>query len=370
MKRTSILFILIGALMFSTCVEPYDFEFGEIDDVGIAIEGYLSDLQSVHQVRVSKTTKLGDSFGVVIDYVINAKVSIVDDLGGIIPLNHTTFGVYTTAENAVAEEGRTYKVRVILINGTTYESSFETLPAKSSETSNISYEVSSRGTVINNVNTQVPGIELVTNVRKDAQTRFYKWDINHYFILESDQGPNKTLEEEKTAIDTALRFCFVKNSPFQEIYLQRDFSDGSQTGAAYTKNLQFIPFDSDFEYQFAIESYMLELDEKAFAFWEGIDNLSKSSGSLFDPAPYSVIGNIDKIGESNPERALGYFGVYRASVDRKILTQSSLGVTLDNYACVITPSNNPNPPPQPCQDCRLYSYPDNYQNHPPNWWVY
>jgi hypothetical protein len=371
MKRTSILFILFSFLMFSTCVEPYDFEFGEIDDVGIAIEGYLSDLPGVHQVRVSKTTKLGDSFGVVIDYVINAKVTIVDDLGGIIPLDHTTFGVYKTDENAVAEEGRTYKVRVILINGTTYESSFEVLPEKSSETSNISYEVTTRGTVINNINTQVPGIELVTNLRKDAQTRFYKWDVNHYLIIESDSGPNKTLEEEKTASDTALRYCFVKNNPFQELYLQRDFSDGSQTGTTYTKPLQFIPFNKDFEWQFAIESYMLEIDEKAFTFWEGIDNLSKSSGSLFDPAPYSVIGNIDRIGDAAPERALGYFGVYRATVDRQILTQTSLGISLVTNDCTVIPSQSPNPPPQPCQDCRLYTtFAENYQNRPPSWWQY
>lgn len=370
MKRTSLLFILFSVLMFTTCVEPYDFEYGEIDDVGIAIEGYLSDLPGVHQVRVSKTTKLGDSFGVVIDYVINAKVSIVDDLGGIIPLSHTTFGVYQTDETAAAEEGRTYKVKVILINGTTYESSFESLPENSPEVSNISYEVTAKEVVVNNTNTQVAGLEITTNVRKDSRTRFYKWDINHYFLLESDLGPGKSLEEEKTAIDTALRFCFIKNAPFQELYLQRDFSDGSQTGAAYTKNLQFIPFSSDFEHQFAVESYMLELDEKAFTFWEGIDNLANNSGSLFDPAPYSVIGNIDRIGGESPERALGYFGVYRATVDRKILTQNSLGISLGSFTCTLAPSNNPNPPPQPCQDCRLYSYPDNYQNHPPSWWVY
>ncbi|PIQ48791.1 MAG: hypothetical protein COW03_08340 [Cytophagales bacterium CG12_big_fil_rev_8_21_14_0_65_40_12] len=371
MKRTNILFILFCLLMFSTCVEPYDFEYGEIDDVGIAIEGYLSDLQGVHQVRVSKTTKLGDSFGVEIDYVINARVSIVDDLGGIIPLSHTTFGVYKTDESAVAEDGRNYKVRVVLINGTTYESSFEVLPEKSPEISNISYEIATKELIVDNNTTQVEGLALNTSLRKGTQTHFYRWEVNQYLIIESDSGPNKTLEQEKTASDTALRYCFVKNNPFQELYLQRDFSDGSQTGTAYTKPLQFIPFSKDFEHQFAIESYMLEMDEKAFTFWEGIDNLSKSSGSLFDPAPYSVIGNIDRIGDAEPERALGYFGVYRATVDRKILTQTSLGISLVTNDCTVIPSQSPNPPPQPCQDCRLYNnFAENYQNRPPSWWQY
>jgi hypothetical protein len=366
MKRGSLLIIITSFFVFTTCVEPYDFEYGEINDVGIAIDGYLSDLRGVHEVRVSKTTKLGDSFGVEIDYVINARVSIIDDLGASIPLAHTSLGIYKTDENAVAEEGRSYKIRVVLINGTVYESSLEAMPTNSPETINIEYKLGAKELSFGGVLEDTQGIELSTRITKDIETRFYKWEINHYFIRESDFAPSRSIEEERTVENDALRFCFVKDFIYPELYLQRDFTFDGNTGTSYSKPLQFIPITNRFEYQFVIEAYMLELNEKAFKFWEDINTIANNAGGLFDAAPFSVFGNIEQLGDDEPERALGYFGVYRASMNRIFLTQTDLGLSITFNPC--TPPMSPTT--SACEDCRLYVFQENYENHPPAWWVY
>lgn len=361
-------FVLVG---LSTCVDPYEFEFQKDTEENFVIDGYLSNEHRVHQIRVSRTTHIGDFNGVVADYVTNATVVVIDDQGAEISFEHDDAGVYKSLGPVQALPDRAYKVRVTLINGTVYESNFQTLPEAAPMESELKYELGYQDVLVNNTIQEEQGVKVSAVVEKGAENQFYRWEMNHYFIIESDAGPGfRNPQEQRGLTDTELRFCFIKDFPPQELYLLENISN--TPGDTYETEIEFIPISNKFEYVFVVEGRQLVMAEDAYRYWEDIQTLAENAGGLFDSAPFPVIGNITRVTD-NPDGTvvgLGYFGVYNASVDRKFMTQASLGIDEEFAPCTVPPSPGGEPRPHQCQDCRLYEFPENYENSPPSWWGY
>ena len=105
MKYIRYLGAVLLFLGLTTCVDPYDFDLQDNEQRNFVVEGYLSSVPGKHEIRVSRTTFIGEFNGVVADYVTSAKVSIIDDQGLVIPLEHTQFGVYEAGPEAVELPG-------------------------------------------------------------------------------------------------------------------------------------------------------------------------------------------------------------------------------------------------------------------------
>lgn len=189
------------------------------------------------------------------------------------------------------------------------------------------------------------------------------WELNEYFIKEADLGPGNEIEEELDLPDTVpLRYCYVRDFPLPEIYVHKDIANG-QAGNTYERLLQYVQVDSRWEYEFIIMVRQLSVDADAFEFWEEISEFSQNSGSLFDPFPASVIGNVTQ--QNGSDTALGYFGVYKTTFFREKLRYIDLGISEMSFPPCQPP---PRPGPHPCRDCRLYPYADNFNNQKPDWW--
>lgn len=367
-----LILILLG---FTTCVDPYEFGFDRKAEQSFVIEGYLTNIPDVHEIRVSRTTYIGEFNGVVADFVTNADVSIVDDQGGVIPLAYDDGGIYLTPPNTVAMPGVSYKVRVVMFNGQIFESSFESLSEELNVVNNIEYSPGTKEVLSeNNVIVEEDGLNVNGNIKKSNSDKFYRLVMNHYFILESHLGPDfVSPSEQRGLIGEELRFCFIKDRAIQDLHLVSDLASSQAVGQTYQVDLEFVTVDNRFEHEFVIESTLLALPEKDFTYWSNIQKLAENTGGLFDAAPFSVIGNIRDIStESEKEVAgLGYFGVYNASVDREFITPRDLGISDPNIfpTCEIPPFNRRDP--HPCEDCRLFDfYPENYENNPPTWWKF
>ncbi len=360
-------------LGLSTCVDPYRFGFEENVDQDYVIEGYLTNIPGVHQIRVSRTTFIGEFNGVVADFIPNADVSIVDDQGEAIPLTYDRNGIYLTGPNAVAMPGRSYKVRAEMATGEIFESSFETLTEELGIDNDIEYSIATRESLNdNNFIVEESGVKVVANIEKTAVDKYYRWEVDHYFLIESDLAPSfRSPQEQEGLTGTELRFCFIKDYPFQDLHLLRDVADGQALGSSYQFDLEFIPIDKRFEYEFVVESKMLAIPEKDFTFWSNIQELAEGNGGLFDAAPFAVVGNIREVSDNLEEErvGLGFFGVYNASIDREFINPDDIGISGVFNDCSVPAAPGP-PRPHPCKDCRLYEYQINYENNPPAWWNY
>ena len=367
MKAVKIAFLGFVSLSVSTCVEPYDYIYEDSSNPEIVIDGYLSDEEGIHEIRVARVTKLADFNGVELDFVDNASVSVIDDDGNKIEFTYSDNGIYVSAPNVRAMPGKSYKVRVTLNDDRVYESLYEQLPEDQGKPIGLSYKLDSRDIIVNGTLEEEQGVTVEAEIIKEDNNRFYRWDINHYFIIEADEAPEFTLQNQRHEQDTALRFCFIKDFVTQEVYLHEDIS-GVASGS-YQQEIEYIRISPKFEYVFVVEAKQLVMPRHAYNYWKEIKSLAQNSGGLFDSSPYSVSGNIKRVDAAADEEneQLGFFGVYNASLDRKFITQSSLGIYKEFAPCQLPIEYTT---PHPCEDCRLYEFLENYENNPPSWWVY
>lgn len=359
-----LIYILPILMLFSACREGFDFEYPEVEEGNIVIEGYLTNEAGEHKIRVSETTRLGNFNGIEPRYVEDAIVRIEDDQGSFYSLNHRSRGEYFTNDNAVAEDGRSYKVVVELTDGRIFESEQEILPEGNVTPIDLKYELGARQILVNGTIQTEEVLNLTTTLNKESTNRYYLWEVNEYFIKEADSGPGNELEDELELPDTVpLRFCYVRDFPIPDIYVHKDIANDQQTGRAYEHYIQSVYVDSRWEHDYILMVRQLQTDSDAFAYWEEIGEFSQNSGSLFDPFPSTINGNIKQ--QNGSEKSLGYFGVYKTTFFRQRIRYIDLGISdMQFFPC--TPPQRPGP--HPCRDCRLSAFPDNFYNNKPDWW--
>ena len=116
--------------------------------------------------------------------------------------------------------------------------------------------------------------------------------------------------------------------------------------------------------EFGVEGRLLTMTEDDYNFWDKVRRLAENTGGLFDAAPFSLEGNITN--RNTGELALGYFGVYRESIDRQFFQLAELGVgSVPFPMCTIPPFATL---PHPCEDCRVAATQENFGIVRPLWW--
>lgn len=352
MKRLTVILLVFMAIY--GCREPFEFDFEEIDDPKVVIEGFISDRGSQHAIKVSYTATL-DDFGVVdTQFIEDANVRIEDDLGGSTLLRHREAGVYLTSTQYRAQEGRTYTLVVTLANGDVYQSVPRTLPPASPATAQLEVTGATRLVLANNNLVEEEGASVTVTIDKDNERHYYQWLIGHYYIFEAD----KAIEEEN-------RLCYVRDFDKARILLLQDNAIGAGEADQYSYEIDFIPIGKRMRHEFGVEGRLLTMNEDDYIFWEEVKSLAENTGGLFDAAPFTLEGNISN--RSTGELALGYFGVYRESMEREFFTQLDLGFNLREFPdCELPPW--PYQMPIPCEDCRVAARQENYGIVRPSWW--
>ncbi len=342
--------LLIFFIVVYGCREPFEFDYADVLEPTVVIDGYVTNSGKAHVVQVSYSTTINNRGQVETEFITNADVRIIDDLGDFTVLNHWRSGIYRTAPQYAVSEGRSYRLVVTLSNGEVYESVMKTLPPPSPATASLSFRGDTRDVLANNSIQPQEGAVIEATIQKDNDRHFYQWVIGQYFIIQSDLAPDE------------LKFCYIRDFDEAQVVLLQD--NPAQEGVSeYTYPIEFIPRSAKMKVDFGVEAVLLTLNEDDFEFWDAVRIQSENSGSLFDAAPHSIEGNITG---RNGERALGYFGVYRESLDRVFFTEQELGFAPGTYPpCTIPPFADR---PHPCEDCRLYEYQENFGVFAPAWW--
>lgn len=333
------------------CREPFDFDYPEVLNPRVVIDGFISDRPNGHAIRVSYSTTIDDRGFIETQFVENATVIIEDDQGSFTPLSHQASGIYLTAPQYRAQEGRTYRLVVTMPGGEVYRSAPKTLPAPGAATAQLSVSGDTREALVNNSLQEEEGALIKATIDKDNQRHFYQWLVARYFLFESDLG------------DT-FRFCYLRDTDLSRIITLQDNPLDGSGASQYEYELDFIPISAKMEHEFGVEGRLLTMTEDDYNFWDKARRLAENSGGLFDAAPFTLEGNISN--RASDELALGYFGVYRETIDRVFFGQSELGFRFRTFPpCTIPPLADR---PHPCEDCRLFYAQENYGIIKPEWW--
>ena len=356
MNKVRYILPLVFLVVFG-CREPFDFDYADVINPRVVIDGFITNEGRSHIVRVSNSTTFNSRGLTVPRFIIDADVRITDDQNNFTILTHTRNGIYVSAPQYAAEEGRSYTLTVTLATGEVYESTVKTLPPPSPAQPVIDFPGDTREVLVNNgiVSNTVSeerGAAISATLQKDGNRHFYQWLISHYFIIEAAQAPDE------------LKFCYLRDIDQPRVVLFQDNPAQEGGPTEFTYDIDFIPLTSKMQFDFGVEGRLLTLNEEDFTFWDLVRRQIENTGGLFDAAPSTIPGNITN--RATGEGALGYFGVYRETTARTFFQVLELGLGGINYnQCMIQPFAQR---PDPCEDCRLYEFNGNFGTTPPIWW--
>lgn len=320
--------IYIILLLPLACIEPYKIEVPEGEQL-LTVEGIITNGPGPHVISITRSATYGSIFEGLIRPVTQATVAIRDNEGKLTLLTESlnSRGAYSTPLGFQAEIGKSYTLLIETQEGKIYSST----PERIESVPNLE-KLSVRTLTIDQEGGGNPrsGIQLIAEVNDPAdQNNFYYWRNGpSVYILETRPDlftprPSDTNPSRDPQPKACCAVCYKEEiSNNQSLFLA---IDDNFNGLTTQIPVAFIEDDGlRFVNKFRIDIKQLGISQEAYRFLRLVKQQAEISGSIFDPPPATIRGNM--ISLDNPDEVvLGYFiaageSVKRIYVDKDDLT--------------------------------------------------
>ncbi|MBE9512037.1 MAG: DUF4249 domain-containing protein [Bacteroidetes bacterium] len=278
--KISLILLLFFLLVFS-CIEPFDFNITGDGSKSLVIDGLVTNEPGPYIVYLTKTSDYCEVDNFSPEKVDSAIIVISDNVGNSDTLTETRSGVYETKPEGIQGiQDRFYKIMIETSDGKQYESKPEFLRGVP-EIDSIYYEFremrSIDGTRDNRINVYID-----TSIPEN-EGNYFIWcctsEKNTDIIIADDRYVNGNKIEKKQVLSIPAN--------------NKDSFDG-----LYVTIAQF------------------SLTKKAYDYYYSINQQKKMAGTIFEPPPAIIKGNIQNIHDPK-DHVFGYFGasaITRASI--------------------------------------------------------
>lgn len=312
--NSKVLLMLVGVILLN-CVEPFTPAITESNNNLLVVEGSISNENKQHKVSISRTTRLND-LKVVPEKGATVRLQIRN--GFTISLTESTPGIYLTPPIS-GTIGETYKLLITTSDKKEYASKEvilkETPPIEKVYAKYPAYNAS--GDV---------GIQIYVDTEDPAnKTHFYRWEYEQTYEIKTPfpskfvwlGGNNITYRVQ--AVDN----CWASDTSSNVLIKS---TKGFLNDRVTAQPIKFIPATSPelvLKYSILIKQYALS--EDAYLFWQQLQNVNETQGSLYDIQPGEVPGNLLSV--NNDEKILGYFDAATVSQMRSFFTPKDFEAT-------------------------------------------
>ncbi|WP_347157964.1 DUF4249 domain-containing protein [Pontibacter chitinilyticus] len=328
MRTLNLKYLFLSALLLlvSGCIDPLELNIGS-DAKRLVVDGLITNEPGPYTVKLSMSEPYATYTGGRSVAVQEAAVVISDEQGTREELTETSPGIYQTSINGIrGEVGHTYTVTIRTKEGRTYTSAPEML-LPVAELDSLYAEVKPQQ-VLNSEN--IEETVYVVNVYADAQDpvqakNFYRWQWEGTYRVstqpwdysEKVRGVRVPMPKDCCAI------CWITNHT-NNVNVQDDrLINGG--GIKHHLVTQLPVTAQTFGTKYYLEVKQLSVSEAAFDFWSTLGEQISTVGSIQDPPPATIIGNISSI--DNPEeKVLGFFGASAVSRKTIFVRREELGV--------------------------------------------
>ena len=298
---------LLLVLLLPACVDPYSPEILAAKRSYLVVDGFLN-AQGVTTIRLSRTFAISALPKVPAE--TRATVYIEDAAGVRFPLAESPAGMYTSAFLTL-NPARTYRLRIATATGGLYASDF--VPVKTTPPID-AVEWRPDNT----------GLGIYVSAHDDANaTQYYRWEYEETW-------------EIIPSISPALEFYNNAIIPIRVPYPTRCWGNERAVAiqlaktTALTKDvvsdfmLRRLARNSDRlfrRYSILVQQHALTKEE--YTYWEALRKNTESLGTLFDPQPSQLTGNVHCLSNGN-EIALGFVGAHSLAQRRIFIDRSQL----------------------------------------------
>lgn len=334
---TNYLFVVL-LLSLSACIEPIELNLE--NEAGILIiEGTITNGPGPHTVNISRTVagpRVPEPVGA-------ASVFLIDDQGNTYPYFQELPGEHTLPFGAIsAYPGVAYWLRIILPDGTTYESAPEVMPGLLADDTayydfTVTTTINENGVAITSNNIEA---YIDSEIPESDQPLYYRWVMEEAYEVKPTDFPDPFGR-------TPAPCYFVLNPDPQRINL---FSSLEVSSGRIEKRLMARrAIGTPLLHRYFILIKQWSLTQEAYTYWNNVRKNIEQTGSIFDIPPATVPGNIRNV--ENPEEVVyGYFGASSVVETRTELK----GEDVPNFIpdpCEFTPGRRLNEYPRFCLRC-------------------
>lgn len=352
------LITILLPLLLTTCIDPFDIGDVVNGQPRLVVDGLLTNQTKSHQVRITYSSPTLETFED--EAVRGAQVFIEDEDGNRVDLLEIDEGLYQTPDDYAGTVGKSYVLHVRTAENVSYRSLPEMMRPVA-DINAISAQLESRkylttiGVLLDEWGMQF----YVSTGTGLPEPNFYRWDWEETYEFTAPLVREMQLNVPR---------CFQSGRPFRQLLIGS--SQDLTQDRIERQPLTFVSkrtYKLQQRYSLLVEQY--SLTERAFNFWSDIEEQRNSDGSLFDPPPSQIIGNMIREDDPN-EIVLGYFQVSAVTEKRFFITRAEVprepGGPVGGFGSCVEPveevpggvpsRGDDNPPPEPpefCYDCTL-----------------
>jgi hypothetical protein len=299
MKSYLISILIIGLCTMTSCIETYTPDISRYENI-LVVDGEISNLPGPYIVKLSRSYEFYKRNS---QPAKGAQIKIIENTGLEVELTETSDGIYSTTDNPFrGVVGNSYKLQIKL-DGQIYESGFETIiPPMPIDKVYWEYQKKDNGS---------DGIELLLDTHDPLnKTRNYAWYVDETwkFVV-----PIEIIDHPEWRVG----YQYYTSSIF-------DIGTSAQriNDIIERHHLRFFDETTNRIYiRYSANVRQYALTEPSYSYFKKIVTINQNQGSLFDPTPGSITGNI-KNTQNKDMPVLGYFLVAGVSekrifIDRK-----------------------------------------------------
>ena len=310
-------------LLLPACIDPYTPDILSAPRGFLVVDGFLNS-QGVTTIRLSRTFAIAAR--PIPPAETKATVYIEDEAGTRNLLREAPAGTYTSAALTL-NTARKYRLHVTTLAGQDYASDY--VPVKTTPPiDEVTWRADNTGLNIN-----VNAHDATTN------TRYYRWETDETWEIRTPYSP--TVEYVNKKMQDILvpfpRVCWG-NAHSRNILLYKTTALSQDVVSDYRIRQLIAPTPLLFaRYSILVQQYALTKEE--FAYWELLRKNTESIGSLFDPQPAQLTGNVHCLSNS-ADLALGFVGAHSLAEKRIFISRQQLPRTWpisDGYERCVPP---------------------------------
>lgn len=311
MKKKAALFFLSALMITMSCKKPYEPAAITGNNAYLVIDGVINTAaNAVTTIKLSRSRNLGDSV-TVSNPELQAQVVIETDAGGLYNvIQQGNDGTYQTAPLNLGTAAK-YRLKIITHNGSSYISDFVTAKA-SPAIDSITWK-------------QDKGVKMFVHTHDPQnKTIYYRWDFAETWLYHSSSqamlGVNNRRIFYRDSTTQVYNCWGTENSTN---IITASTAALSQDVVSYAP-LNFLADSTEklnIRYSIDVKQYALTLE--AYQYWEILKKATQETGTVFDPQPSQLAGNVKCTTNPN-EPVIGFISATSVTEKRIFIDNSQL----------------------------------------------
>ncbi|MGB3465994.1 MAG: DUF4249 domain-containing protein [Cyclobacteriaceae bacterium] len=327
--------LLLLLFLFSHCEEPIEIDIKTTPKDYLVVDGTITTEEKNHLVIISRATPFKNADLAPLQRESVNEIMIVDDNSQTTTLFEVETGVYSTPASFAAKEGSSYQLKFTTVDGQSYESTPQKI-YQNGEISNIGFDYRIQQVYTSSADQFVDKgvIQITGDYRYSDESAYLAFDYDGTFIFNAPNDPTDCYVPDEKSGYSALRSGV-------------SFDDKNFAG----DELFSVNYDFKFRNTYSLNLKMYTIGRDAYSFLSDVQEQINSTGSIFDPAPQQIIGNIVNTNDEG-ETILGFFGAFNVTEQRIFIRSNDLAAPEPFDICGRI--NGPGNPPNYCFDCSNY----------------